>query len=134
MALEISPLSETAMSRLFGRIVDTVALGACGGLLAVIPMLGAFVIWVPAAIFLALDGSWGKALILPTHPTALKARRSPRFPRCIYRAGCVHIIHPAIPARDIAVANNSESGNNGGAQAPFPLMGGQSSGKGARAR
>jgi hypothetical protein len=42
----------------------------------------------------------------------------------------VHIIHPAIPARDIAVANNSESGNNGGAQAAFPLMGGQSSGKG----
>jgi hypothetical protein len=72
-------------------------------------------------------------LILPTHPTALKARRSPRFPRCIYRAGCVHIIHPAIPARDIAVANNSESGNNGGAQAAFPLMGGQSSGKGRRA-
>jgi predicted PurR-regulated permease PerM len=92
---EISPLSETEMSRLFGRIVDTVQAtlygtvavavvqGALGGLifwwlglptpllwglvmglLAVIPVLGAFVIWVPAAIFLALDGSWGKALIL----------------------------------------------------------------------
>jgi predicted PurR-regulated permease PerM len=43
---------------------DTVALGLVMGLLAVIPVLGAFVIWVPAAIFLALDGSWGKALIL----------------------------------------------------------------------
>jgi predicted PurR-regulated permease PerM len=38
--------------------------GLVMGLLAIIPVLGAFVIWVPAAIFLALDGSWGKALIL----------------------------------------------------------------------
>jgi predicted PurR-regulated permease PerM len=28
------------------------------------PVLGAFIVWIPAAIFLALDGSWGKALIL----------------------------------------------------------------------
>lgn len=34
------------------------------GLLAVVPVLGAFVIWVPAAIFLVLDGSEGKALLL----------------------------------------------------------------------
>jgi predicted PurR-regulated permease PerM len=34
------------------------------GLLAVVPVLGAFIVWVPAAIFLALDGSWGKAIIL----------------------------------------------------------------------
>jgi predicted PurR-regulated permease PerM len=34
------------------------------GLLAIVPLLGAFVIWVPAAIFLALDGSWGRALVL----------------------------------------------------------------------
>jgi len=26
--------------------------------------LGAFVVWIPAALFLALEGSWGKALIL----------------------------------------------------------------------
>jgi predicted PurR-regulated permease PerM len=32
--------------------------------LAVVPVLGAFVVWVPAALFLALTGSWGKALIL----------------------------------------------------------------------
>lgn len=32
--------------------------------LAVVPMLGAFVVWIPAALFLALEGSWGKALIL----------------------------------------------------------------------
>jgi predicted PurR-regulated permease PerM len=34
------------------------------GALAIIPVLGAFVVWAPAATFLALDGSWGSALIL----------------------------------------------------------------------
>jgi predicted PurR-regulated permease PerM len=34
------------------------------GLLAVVPVMGAFVIWIPAAIFLALEGSGGKALLL----------------------------------------------------------------------
>ncbi len=34
------------------------------GLLAIVPVLGAFVVWIPAAISLALEGSWGKALIL----------------------------------------------------------------------
>jgi predicted PurR-regulated permease PerM len=33
-------------------------------LLAVVPVLGAFVVWIPAALLLALEGSWGKALIL----------------------------------------------------------------------
>jgi predicted PurR-regulated permease PerM len=92
---EISPLSPAEMSRLFGRIVETVQATLYGtvavavvqgtlgglifwwlglpspllwglvmGLLAIVPVLGAFVIWVPVAIFLALDGSWGKALIL----------------------------------------------------------------------
>jgi predicted PurR-regulated permease PerM len=38
--------------------------GVVMGLLAVVPVLGAFVVWVPAAVFLALEGSWLKALIL----------------------------------------------------------------------
>jgi predicted PurR-regulated permease PerM len=38
--------------------------GLVTGLLAIVPVLGAFVVWVPTAIFLALDGNWGKALIL----------------------------------------------------------------------
>ena len=33
-------------------------------LLAVVPVLGAFVVWIPSAFFLALEGSWGKALVL----------------------------------------------------------------------
>ena len=38
--------------------------GIVMGLLAVVPVLGAFVIWIPAAIFLVLEGSGGKALLL----------------------------------------------------------------------
>ena len=33
-------------------------------LLSLVPVLGAPVVWVPAALFLAASGSWGKALIL----------------------------------------------------------------------
>ena len=32
--------------------------------LSMIPMLGAFIVWVPAALYLALTGDWVKALIL----------------------------------------------------------------------
>jgi predicted PurR-regulated permease PerM len=38
--------------------------GAVMALLAVVPVLGAFVVWAPAALFLALTGSWGKAVVL----------------------------------------------------------------------
>jgi predicted PurR-regulated permease PerM len=38
--------------------------GIVMGLLAVVPVLGAFIVWIPAAIFLAMDGSWGKAIVL----------------------------------------------------------------------
>jgi predicted PurR-regulated permease PerM len=38
--------------------------GLVMGLMAVIPVLGTFVIWVPVAVFLALEGSWAKGLIL----------------------------------------------------------------------
>lgn len=38
--------------------------GVVMALLAVLPVLGAFVVWIPAALFLALAGSWEKALIL----------------------------------------------------------------------
>lgn len=38
--------------------------GVVMAILAVIPMLGAFVVWIPAALFLTMEGSWGKALIL----------------------------------------------------------------------
>ena len=38
--------------------------GIVMALLSVVPVLGAFIVWIPAAVLLALDGSWGKALIL----------------------------------------------------------------------
>lgn len=38
--------------------------GVVMGLLGVVPALGAFVVWIPAAIFLALAGSVSKALLL----------------------------------------------------------------------
>jgi predicted PurR-regulated permease PerM len=38
--------------------------GVVMALLAVVPMLGAVVVWAPAALFLALEGNWGKALVL----------------------------------------------------------------------
>lgn len=34
------------------------------GLLAVVPVLGTFVIWAPTAAYLALQGEWGRAAIL----------------------------------------------------------------------
>jgi predicted PurR-regulated permease PerM len=41
------------------------------GMLAVLPVLGAFVVWIPVALFLALEGSWGKALILAVWGTVV---------------------------------------------------------------
>lgn len=38
--------------------------GVVMGMLALVPFLGAFVVWIPAAVFLGLEGSWGKALLL----------------------------------------------------------------------
>ena len=38
--------------------------GLVMGVLAVVPVLGAFIVWIPAALFLALEGSWGQALML----------------------------------------------------------------------
>lgn len=38
--------------------------GLVMGLLSIVPVLGAFIVWIPAAILLILDGSWIRALIL----------------------------------------------------------------------
>jgi predicted PurR-regulated permease PerM len=74
---------DTVEATFFGTVVVSAVQGALGGLifwwlglpaplfwglvmglLAVVPVLGAFVVWAPAAVFLALSGDWGKALIL----------------------------------------------------------------------
>jgi predicted PurR-regulated permease PerM len=38
--------------------------GLVMGLLSIVPVLGSFVVWIPTAILLILDGSWARALIL----------------------------------------------------------------------
>lgn len=45
--------------------------GVAMGLLAIVPVLGAFVVWIPAAIFLALQGAWVKAIILTVWGTVI---------------------------------------------------------------
>jgi predicted PurR-regulated permease PerM len=78
-----SRVGDTVYSMIYGTLVVAIAQGALGGLmfwwlglstpllwgvvmslLAVVPVLGAFVVWIPVALLLALEGSWGKALIL----------------------------------------------------------------------
>lgn len=79
----LSRVSETIYATLYGHLLASMAQGFLGGLmfwwlglsapllwgavmalLAIIPILGAFLIWIPAALFLLLKGSWVKALIL----------------------------------------------------------------------
>ena len=76
-------VSDTVHATIYGTFAIAVVQGTLGGmmfwwldlpepllwgivmaLLAVIPVLGAFIIWIPAAIFLFLAGSEGKALLL----------------------------------------------------------------------
>jgi len=76
-------VSDTVHATLYGTLAVAVVQGTLGGLmfwwlglpapllwgivmglLAVVPVLGAFVIWIPAALFLVLEGSEGKALLL----------------------------------------------------------------------
>ena len=76
-------VSDTINATVFGVFVVSIAQGVLGGVmfwwlglpspllwgvvmgfLAVVPVLGAYIVWVPTAIFLALEGSWAKALIL----------------------------------------------------------------------
>jgi predicted PurR-regulated permease PerM len=45
--------------------------GFAMGLLSVIPVLGAFVIWIPAAVYLATQGEWVKAVALTVWGTVV---------------------------------------------------------------
>ncbi|HWW77319.1 MAG TPA: AI-2E family transporter [Pyrinomonadaceae bacterium] len=74
---------EVIGASVYGVLVIAVIQGVLGGLafwalglpspllwgvvmifLSMIPMLGAFIVWVPAAIYLVLTGEWGKAIML----------------------------------------------------------------------
>jgi predicted PurR-regulated permease PerM len=79
----ISRVNDTIFATIYGTLAVAAIQGCLGGLmfwwlglsapllwgvvmafLAVIPFLGAFIVWLPAALFLALDGEFGKALLL----------------------------------------------------------------------
>ena len=83
MSRVFSGVSDTVYATIYGTLVVAVVQGTLGGLmfwwldlpapllwgivmglLAVVPVLGAFIIWIPAAIFLFLNGSAEKALVL----------------------------------------------------------------------
>ena len=76
-------VADTIHAIIFGTVIAAAVQGTLGGamfwalglpnavfwglvmaLLAIVPVLGAFVIWVPAAAYLALSGEWGKAALL----------------------------------------------------------------------
>jgi predicted PurR-regulated permease PerM len=86
----------------FGTVVAAAVQGALGGavfwllglpnpvfwglvmaLLAIIPILGAFVVWIPAAVYLAWSGAWAKALVLAAYGT-------------IVIGGIDNILHPVL--------------------------------------
>lgn len=79
---------DTIHATVYGTLATSAVQGALGGLmfwwlglpspllwgvimaiLSVIPVLGAFVVWVPAAIYLAINGDWVKAIILASWGT-----------------------------------------------------------------
>lgn len=76
---------DTIFATIYGSLTVAVVQGTLGGLmfwmlelptpvlwgvimafLATIPMLGTFVVWMPAAVFLAVNGDWWRAAILVT--------------------------------------------------------------------
>ncbi len=76
-------INDTVHATIYGTLSVAVVQGTLGGLmfwwlglpapllwgmimalLAVVPVLGAFIVWIPAAIFLFLGGNEGKALVL----------------------------------------------------------------------
>jgi len=81
--LVTSRVVDTVRATVFGSVVVAAVQGTLGGLmfwvlglpspllwgavmtvLALVPTLGTFLVWLPAAIFLAIQGSWVKAVIL----------------------------------------------------------------------
>ena len=83
MAKLFKRVGDTIHATVYGTFVIAAVQGALGGLmfwwldlpapflwglvmsfLAIVPVLGTFIVWMPAALFLGLQGNWGSALIL----------------------------------------------------------------------
>lgn len=83
MSLLFARVRDTLFATIYGTLAVASVQGILGGLmfwylglpapllwgfvmalLGVVPVLGAFIVWIPAALFLALEGNWGQALML----------------------------------------------------------------------
>jgi predicted PurR-regulated permease PerM len=90
MSRMFTEVADTVHATVYGTLVVALVQGALGGLmfwwlglpepllwgvvmglLAVVPVLGAFVVWVPVAIFLALEGRIGSAVLLAVWGTVV---------------------------------------------------------------
>lgn len=79
----LARVSDTVRATIWGTAAVSAVQGALGGLmfwilglsapvvwgfimavLSIVPVLGAFVVWIPAAVFLALEGHWSKVIVL----------------------------------------------------------------------
>jgi predicted PurR-regulated permease PerM len=79
----LARITDTVRATVWGTAAVSAVQGALGGLmfwmlglpapivwgfimaiLSLVPVLGAFLVWIPAALFLALQGSWTKAIVL----------------------------------------------------------------------
>jgi predicted PurR-regulated permease PerM len=95
-------VSDAIHGVVFGTVVAAAVQGTLGGLifwilglpnplfwgmvmalLAIIPVLGAFVVWIPAAIYLALTGAWWQAAVLAVYGT-------------VVISGIDNILHPVL--------------------------------------
>ena len=62
---DVAPSGNTRRSHvLVSRPSGTSALGRAMFVFSLVPSLGSFLVWAPAAVILAITGSWGKAIIL----------------------------------------------------------------------
>ena len=76
-------IADTIHATIYGTMAVSVVQGVLGGLMfwflglpsallwglimtvfAIVPLVGPFLVWIPAAIYLAMTGSWGKAVLL----------------------------------------------------------------------
>lgn len=83
-------VSDTVFATVYGKVLVGIVQGTLGGfmfwwldlpaawfwgivmgLLSIIPLLGAPLVWIPAALLLLLDGAWGRSLLLALWGTAV---------------------------------------------------------------
>jgi len=103
---------DTIHATVYGVVVTGVLLGLLGGIIfaavglpapffwglvigafAILPVFGTGMVWIPAALFLALDGEWGRAVIIIIAFGALTAADTIAYP---YLVGNRMKLHTAV--------------------------------------